>query len=79
MQAILDKYGSIGASLYAVDVVSLALETRHGVWVAEVPIEPKGISKKKRKFGVPDFRHFTGYEGRFVNLLPTKDGAATLH
>ena len=79
MDAILDKYGSIGASPYAVDVVSMALETRHGVWMAEVPIKPKGNSKKKRTIGVPEFRHFTEYEGRFVNLLPIKDGAAILH
>jgi len=79
MDAILDKYGSIGASPYAVDIVSMALETRHGVWMAEVPIKPKGISKKKRTIGDPEFRHFTEAEGRFVNLLPIKDGAATLH
>ena len=79
MDAILDKYGSIGASPYAVDVVSMALETRHGVWMAEVPIKPKGNSKKKRTIGVPEFRHFNEYEGRFVNLLPIKDGAAILH
>ena len=79
MDAILDKYGSIGASPYAVDVVSMALETRHGVWMAEVPIKRKGISKKKRTIGPPEFRHFTEFEGRFVNLLPKKDEAATLH
>ena len=79
MDAILDKYGSIGASPYAVDIVSMALETRHGVWMAEVPIKPKGISKKKRTIGTPEFRHFTEVAGRFVNLLPLKDGAATLH
>ncbi len=79
MDAIVDKYGSIGASPYAVDIVSMALETRHGVWMAEVPIKPKGISKKKRTIGMPEFRHFTEYAGRFVNLLPTKDGATTLH
>jgi hypothetical protein len=79
MDAILDKYGSIGASPYAVDVISLALETRHGVWSAEVPIKPKGISKKKRTIGTPEFRHFTEFEGRFVNLLPAKDGAENLH
>ena len=79
MDAIIDKYGSIGASPYAVDIVSMALETRHGVWMAEVPIKPKGISKKKRTIGAPEFRHFTEAGGRFVNLLPTKDGAATLH
>ena len=79
MDAILDKYGSIGASPYAVDIVSMALETRHGVWMAELPIKPKGISKKKRTIGTPEFRHFTEVDGRFVNLLPIKDGAATLH
>lgn len=79
MDAIMDKHGSIGASPYAVDVVSMALETRHGVWVAEVPIKPKGISKKKRTIGTPEFRHFTEFEGRFVNLLPVKEGAARLH
>lgn len=79
MDAILDKYGSIGASPYAVDVVSMALETRHGVWMAEVPIKPKGISKKKRTIGTPEFRHFTEFEGRFVNLLPIKDRPGALH
>lgn len=79
MDAILDKYGSIGASPYAVDIVSMALETRHGVWMAEVPIKPKGISKKKRTIETPEFRHYTEVAGRFVNLLPMKDGTATLH
>ena len=79
MDAILDKYGSIGASPYAVDVISMALETRHGVWMAEVPIKPKGISKKKRTIGTMDFRHYTEFQGRFVNLLPVKDGGSTLH
>lgn len=79
MDAILDKYGSIGASPYAVDVVSMVLETRHGVWMAEVPIKPKGISKKRRTIGPPEFRHFTEFEGRFVHLLPMKEGAAKLH
>jgi hypothetical protein len=79
VDAIMDKYGSIGASPYAIDIVSLAVETRHGVWMAEMPIKPKGISKKKRTFGPPEFRHFTEYQGRFVNLLPVKDGGTTLH
>lgn len=79
VESIMDKYGSIAASPYAVDVVSLAVETRHGIWMAEVPIKPKGISKKKRTFATPQFRHFTEYEGRFVNLLPPKEGGSTLH
>lgn len=74
MDAILDKYGSIGASPYAVDVCSLTLETRHGIWIAQQPIKPKGISKKKRTIGKAEFRFFTEAAGRFMHLLPKKDG-----
>ena len=73
MDAILDKYGSVGASPYAVDVCSLILETKRGVWVAQPGIKPKGISKKKRTIGAVEFRLFTEVEGRFVHLLPRKD------
>jgi hypothetical protein len=79
---ILDRYGSIGASPYAVDVVSLVVETRHGVWVAQVPVRAKGYSKKKRTFGEPVFQLFTEVGGRFVDLLPKhgdEDGPTTLH
>lgn len=83
LDEILDRYGSIGASPHRIDVVSFALETRHGIWSAMTPIKPKGVSKKKRTFGTPIFRHFTEAEGRFVDLLPVKDGKgdppATLH
>ena len=82
MNAILDKYGSIGASPYAIDVCSISLETRHGVWVSLPQIKPKGISKKKRTIGVVEFRHFTEAGGRFAHLLPKKEGdepPATLH
>ena len=79
-EQILEKYGSIGDSPYAIDIVSMALETRHGVWVAQLPLKPKGHSKKKRTFGQPDFRFFTEVKGRFVDLLPSKDGGPqTLH
>ena len=74
MDAILDKYGSIGASPFAVDVCGLTLETKRGVWVAQPQIKPKGISKKKRTMGVPEFRYYTEVEGRFSHLLPTKVG-----
>lgn len=64
-------------------MVSLSLETRHGVWVAQVPIKPKGISKKKRTIGVPEFGHYTEVQGRFTDLLPVKEGEGgagdTLH
>jgi hypothetical protein len=82
MDAIMDKYGSIGASPYAIDVCSIALETRRGVWVAQQQIKPKGISKKKRTIGVVEFRHFTEVAGRFMHLLPKKEGdepPTTLH
>lgn len=72
MDAIMDKYGSIGASPYAVDVCSLLLETKRGVWVAQPLIKPKGISKKKRTIGTAEFRYFTEVEGRFAHLLPAK-------
>ena len=73
MEKIYEKNGSIGASPYAVDIVSMTLETRHGVWVAEAPIKPKGISKKRRTFAAPEFRHFTEITGRSSHLLPEKD------
>ena len=74
MDAILDKYGSIGSSPYAIDVCSLTLETKHGVWVSQPQIKPKGISKKKRTFGLVEFRFFTEFGGRFMHLLPEKEG-----
>ena len=73
MNAILDKYGSIGASPYAIDTCSFMLETRRGVWAAQSLIKPKGISKKKRTIGVVDFRYFKEVEGRFMHLLPKKE------
>jgi len=82
-QELLERYGSIGASPYAVDVATFTLETRHGIWVAQVPIEPKGDSKGKRTFESPSFQLFTQTQGRFVDLLPATDGAkeprGTLH
>ncbi|MGB2903562.1 MAG: hypothetical protein WBJ68_11480 [Candidatus Dechloromonas phosphoritropha] len=82
MEAILDKYGSIGASPYRVDVVSFALETRYGVWMAQCEIKPKGISKKKRTIDPPKFQYFTEVGGRFSHFLkerPNDEGKATLH
>jgi hypothetical protein len=73
---ILERYGSIGASPYRIDVVSFSLETRHGLWLAQVPVKPKGVSKKRRTFGEPDYQHSTEVQGRFVDLLPVKDADA---
>lgn len=74
MDAILDKYGSIGASPYAIDICSLTLETKRGVWISQPQITPKGISKKKRTIGSVEFRYFTEVGGRFMHLLPKKEG-----
>jgi len=74
MDKILDKYGSIGNSPYAVDVCSFLLETRRGVWVAQPQIKPNGISKKKRTIEAVEFRYYTEVEGRFAHLLPKKEG-----
>jgi hypothetical protein len=55
--------------------VTVSVETRHGLWLAQMPIKPKGLSKKRRTFGVPKYRLFSEAEGRFVGLLPVKDDA----
>ena len=79
LDKIMEKYGSIGNSPYAIDVVSMSLETRHGMWMAQMPIKPKGYSKKKRTFGQPEFRFYTESKGRFTDLLPpSEDGPHTL-
>ena len=76
MDEIYERYGSIGNApdSYKIEIVAFSLETRHGIWVAQCPIKPKGYSKKKRTIGTPEFRHFTEAQGRFVDLLPVKDG-----
>ena len=68
---IIDRYGSIGASPHRVDTVTFLLETRAGLWSAQMPLKPKGISKKKRTFATPALTLGTEMEGRFVGLLPT--------
>ena len=82
-QEIIERYGSIGASPYRVDLVTFSLETRHGLWMAQAEVKPKGASKRRRTFGVPEFRHFTEVQGRFVHLLPQKEadgpGSGVLH
>jgi hypothetical protein len=69
-QEILDKYGSVGNSPYRIDTAGFVLETRYGVWGAQVVLKPKGHSKKKRTFGPVELRFMDGVQGRFVGLLP---------
>ena len=73
-QEILDRYGSIGASPYRVDTVNFLLETHHGLWSAQLPLKLKGVSKKRRTFGTPKLVLGDEMQGRFVGLLPVKDG-----
>jgi hypothetical protein len=40
--------------------------------VAQVPVKPKGISKRKKTFDEPRFRFFSETAGRFASLLPPK-------
>ncbi len=82
-KAILEQYGSIEASPYAVDVVSFALETREGSWVAQVEVKPKGISKRKKTFDEPRFHLFSESTEGFAALLPPpvepSQGSGALH
>jgi len=82
MDAIIDKYGSIAACPYRLDMASFMLETRYGVWVAQCEIRLKGLSKKKRTISEPEFTFFKEVEGRFSRFLPQQssaDGPVILH
>lgn len=72
---IIEKYGSIGASPHAEDLVTFSLETPHGVWMAMPTLRPKPPSKTRRTFGPVTFRHIPDVHGRFVGLLPTAKAA----
>jgi hypothetical protein len=74
MNAILNQYGSLGASPYAIDTCSLMLETRHGMWTAQPQIKPRGISRKKCTIGVVEFCYFSEVAGRFMHPLSEKFG-----
>ena len=70
---ILEKYGSVGASPYAMDVLSISIETPTAIWMSQRPIRAVPPSKKRRTFDVPgagDFQRFTEAAGRFTALLP---------
>ena len=74
-------YGSISASPYKIDTANFMLETRYGVWGAQVLLKFKAPSKKRRTFAAPVALIFMdGVEGRFAGLLPAKpEGGANLH
>jgi hypothetical protein len=78
---IIERYGSIGASPYKIDTANFMLETRYGVWGAQVPLKFMAPSKKRRTFTAPAVLIFmSGIEGRFAGLLPAKpEGGTSLH
>ncbi|MBK1632947.1 hypothetical protein CKO31_19770 [Thiohalocapsa halophila] len=49
-------------------------QTRHNHWSAQLPFKLKGVSKKRRTFGTPKLVLGDEMQGRFVGLLPVKDG-----
>ncbi|MBK8115019.1 MAG: hypothetical protein IPK44_10975 [Candidatus Accumulibacter sp.] len=70
---ILHKYGSVGASPYAQDVISISIETPTSIWMSQRPIRLLPPSKKRRAFDLPaagDFQRYTEAAGRFSGLLP---------
>jgi hypothetical protein len=75
-EAIIEKYGSIGASPYRQDVLCLTLETRYGTWMGMPSIMAKGLSKKKRTIPDVELSRTDSMAGRFYHLLPTKDEPA---
>lgn len=82
-QEILDRYGAIANCPYKIDTVSFVLESRHGIWTAQLRITAKSASKKKRTFGEVTLQFVDGAEGRFAGLLPAADddpgGGSPLH
>jgi hypothetical protein len=79
-EEIIERYGSIGACPWKLDTANFMLETRHGVWGAQVPLKPKPPSKKRRTFAAPvNLSFMDGVEGRFVGLLPSREPSGTLH
>lgn len=80
-EAIIARYGSIGASPYRLDIVTFSIETPHGLWMAQSPITPLGKKggkgkSKGRTFKDPEFQLFTDAEGRFARLLPAREREA---
>lgn len=79
-EEIIERYGSIGACPWKIDTANFMLETRHGIWGAQVPLKFKAPSKKRRVFCAPPSLLFMdGAEGRFVDLLPAHESGGTLH
>ena len=74
-QEILDHYGSIANSPHKIDTVGFALETRYGIWGAQLPLKHKGHSKKKRTFGEVSLQRVDEAQGRFAGLLPMPEDA----
>lgn len=73
-EEIVERYGSVTNCPFRVDAVNFILETRHGVWAGQVPIEVQGSN---RTFGEVALQYVKGGGGRFARLLPARDGSAS--
>lgn len=70
-ETIMQRYGSIGASPDAQDIVAFMLETPQGSWSAQARVRAlaDGVG---RTFDEPQFVWVEHAEGRFVGLLPAR-------
>ena len=69
-EEIVKRYGSIAASPYAVDAISITLETYQGYWAAVEPTKYLDKEKNILTFETPDFEFLNAAGGNFSNLLP---------
>ncbi len=69
-EEVIAEYGSIGASPFRQDAVTITIETRHGVWLAQLELKPVEGSSQGRTFDTPVFQLAGEVAGRFTGLLP---------
>jgi hypothetical protein len=72
---LVERYGSITHCPFKVDAVNFILETRHGTWAGQAPIEPQGSEGTRRTFGEVALEQVeAGGEGQYAKLLPARRG-----
>lgn len=69
---IVKRYGSVTNCPFRVDAVNFILETRHGVWAGQTPIEPRQGDGRKLTFGEVVLQYADGCESRYGKLLPAR-------
>ena len=77
--AIIEKYGSIGQSPFAVDSVMFTLETASLAYWCVPRILPWPPSKKRRRIESPVKFRVAGSAGRFSHLLSDAEDKQTKH